>query len=163
MRLYFLGDTSYKELSELFDTRNGYTPSKSNSEYWENGTIPWFRMEDIRENGRILSDSLQKVNEKAIKGELFPKDSIIVATSATIGEHALIEVESLANQRFIYYYCFILDEWCKNHLNHGNFASVDMSQFKRFKFPVPPLEVQREIVRVLDNFTFLTAELRIAA
>ena len=25
--------------------------------------------------------------------------------------------------------------------------------------PVPPLEVQREIVRVLDNFTFLSAEL----
>ena len=27
------------------------------------------------------------------------------------------------------------------------------------KVPVPPLEVQREIVRVLDNFTFLSAEL----
>ena len=30
---------------------------------------------------------------------------------------------------------------------------------KEIKLPVPPLEVQREIVRVLDNFTFLTAEL----
>ena len=28
-----------------------------------------------------------------------------------------------------------------------------------YKIPVPPLEVQREIVRILDNFTFLTAEL----
>ncbi len=34
----------YKRISELFNTRNGYTPSKSKSEYWENGTIPWFRM-----------------------------------------------------------------------------------------------------------------------
>ncbi|MBQ6986932.1 MAG: restriction endonuclease subunit S, partial [Oscillibacter sp.] len=90
------------ELRELFHTRNGYTPSKSKPEFWENGNIPWFRMEDIRENGRILSDSIQHVTPQAVKGSLFPAGSIIVATSATIGEHALILVDSLANQRFTY-------------------------------------------------------------
>lgn len=166
----------YKTLTELFDTRNGYTPSKSKEEYWTNGTVPWFRMEDIRENGNILSKAIQYVSESAIKGSLFPADSIIVATSATIGQHALIKVPSLANQRFtylvlkdefkeqidimfIYYCCFKLDEYCKECLNQGNFASVDMKKFLKFKFPVPPLEVQREIVRILDNFTFLTTEL----
>ena len=164
----------YLTIPELFITRNGYTPSKANAEFWENGTIPWFRMEDIRENGRILTKSTQYVSEKAIKGKLFPEDSIIIATSATIGEHALVKVPSLANQRFtylvlkdefkssvdmmfIFYYCFKLDEFCKTHLNQGNFASVDMKQFAEFKFPVPPLPVQREIVRILDNFTELTA------
>lgn len=166
----------YLPIPELFITRNGYTPSKANNEFWENGTIPWFRMEDIRENGRILTTATQYVSEKAVKGKLFPADSIIIATSATIGEHALIKVPSLANQRFTYltlkdefkdcvdmmfvfYYCFRLDEYCKSHLNQGNFASVDMKQFAAFKFPVPPLPVQREIVRILDNFTELTAEL----
>lgn len=166
----------YKTLTELFDTRNGYTPSKSKEEYWTNGTVPWFRIEDIRENGSILSKAIQYVSESAIKGSLFPADSIIVATSATIGQHALIRVPSLANQRFtylvlkeefkeqldimfIYYCCFKLDEYCKECLNQGNFASVDMKKFLKFKFPVPPLEVQREIVRILDNFTFLTTEL----
>lgn len=166
----------YKTLTELFDTKNGYTPSKSKEEYWTNGTVPWFRMEDIRENGNILSKAIQYVSESAIKGSLFPADSIIVATSATIGQHALIKVPSLANQRFtylvlkdkfkeqidimfIYYCCFKLDEYCKECLNQGNFASVDMKKFLKFKFPVPPLEVQREIVRILDNFTFLSAEL----
>ncbi len=166
----------YKSIAELFNTQNGYTPSKSHSEYWENGTIPWFRMEDIRENGRILSKAAQYVSESAVKRTLFPANSIIVATSATIGEHALIKVPSLANQRFtylmlkeeystcmdimfVYYYCFKLDEYCKVCLNQGNFASVDMKKFVKFKFPVPPLEVQREIVRVLDSFTLLTAEL----
>lgn len=163
----------YLPIPELFITRNGYTPSKENNEFWENGTIPWFRMEDIRENGRILTTATQYVSEKAVKGKLFPADSIIIATSATIGEHALIKVPSLANQRFTYltlkdefkdcvdmmfvfYYCFRLDEYCKSHLNQGNFASVDMKQFAAFKFPVPPLPVQREIVRILDNFTELT-------
>ena len=166
----------YKTLSEIFNTRNGYTPSKSNKKYWENGTVPWFRMEDIRENGRILNAALQYVSREAIKGEPFPENSIIVATSATIGEHALITVKSLANQRFtylwpkdeyrdklnvkfIYYYCFRLDEYCLSCLNQGNFASVDMKKFGKFRFPIPPLEIQREIVRMLDNFTELTAEL----
>ena len=166
----------YKELSEIFNTRNGYTPSKTNPEYWENGTIPWFRMEDIRANGRILNDAIQKVSCSAVKGTLFPADSIIVATSATIGEHALLTVESLANQRFTYlmlkadykkrfdikflfYYCFKLDKYCLNCLNQGNFASVDMIKFNRFPFPIPPLPVQQEIVRILDSFTELTAEL----
>ena len=46
----------YIPLKELFNTRNGYTPSKTNKKFWENGTSPWFRMEDIRENGGILSN-----------------------------------------------------------------------------------------------------------
>ena len=167
----------YKTLTELFDTKNGYTPSKSKEEYWTNGTVPWFRMEDIRENGNILSKAIQYVSESAIKGSLFPADSIIVATSATIGQHALIKVPSLANQRFtylvlkdefkeqidimfIYYCCFKLDEYCKECLNQGNFASVDMKKFLKFKFPVPPLEVQREIVRILDNFAIATTEIQ---
>ena len=166
----------FYELKELFDMKNGYTPSKANSAFWERGTIPWFRMEDIRENGSILSDSLQHVTLEAVKGQLFPANSIIVATSATIGVHALITVESLANQRFTYltrkknyinriepkfayYCCFKLDEWCLDNTNISSFASVDMDRFSHFKFPVPPLEVQREIVRILDNFTKLTMEL----
>lgn len=166
----------YKELKSVFEMRNGYTPSKAKAEFWEGGTIPWFRMEDIRENGNILSDSAQHITPAAVKGKLFPANSIIVATSATIGEHALITVESLANQRFtylvrrpeyeekldpkfVYYYCYKLDEWCLNNTNISSFPSVDMAKFAKFKIPIPPLPVQREIVRVLDNFTELTAEL----
>ena len=85
----------YKSLTEIFNTRNGYTPSKNNKNFWENGIIPWFRMEDIRVNGRILDTALQYVSREALKGEVFPKNSIIVATSATVGEHALVTVESL--------------------------------------------------------------------
>ena len=34
-----------------------------------------------------------------------------------------------------------------------------MPEVKKVKIPVPPLPVQCEIVRILDNFTELTAEL----
>ena len=167
----------WKKLGEVFITRNGYTPSKSNPEYWEGGTIPWYRMEDIRENGRILSDALQHITPKGVKGNgLFKANSIILATSATIGEHALITTEALANQRFtnfevkedfkdklfpkfIFYYFYIIDDWCKKNIYVGNFPSVDVLQLKKLDFPIPPLSVQSRIVEMLDKFTSLEAEL----
>ncbi|MGQ1948712.1 restriction endonuclease subunit S [Geofilum sp. OHC36d9] len=170
-------EVEWKTIDEIFHVKNGYTPSKKNKEFWTNGTVPWFRMEDIRTNGRILSDSIQHVSESAVKGgKYFPANSIIIATSATIGEHALITVPYLSNQRFtnlslkneykkvlmpkfIYHFCFTIDEWCKNNTTVGNFAGVDMNGFKKFQIPIPPLKVQEEIVRILDTFTELTAKL----
>lgn len=166
----------YLPLEEVFILRNGYTPSKSNKAYWQNGTIPWFRMEDIRENGRILFDSIQHITPEAVKGKLFPKNSIIISTTATIGEHALLIADSLANQRFTFltkcksldttldmkfafYYCFVLGDWCRDNVRNSSFASVDMAKFRKFKFPVPPLPVQREIVRILDQFDSMTSSL----
>lgn len=40
-----------------------------------------------------------------------------------------------------------------------SYPAISDTIVKAFKLPVPPLEVQREIVRILDNFTFLTTEL----
>ncbi|WP_418934740.1 restriction endonuclease subunit S [Haemophilus sp.] len=170
-------EVEWKMLDEIFHLKNGYTPSKGVKEYWENGSIPWFRMEDIRENGRILNAALQKVSESAVKGgKLFPANSIIIATSATIGEHALITIPFLANQRFtvlslkpeyidkfniyfLYHYCFTLDDWCQKNTTMSSFASVDMNGFRRFPIPIPPLSVQTEIVKILDALTALTSEL----
>ena len=172
-KLLTFGDEVEKiQLKDLFYTKNGYTPSKSNPEFWDSKDVSWFRMEDIRENGRILNEAIQKVSFSAIKGNVFPKNSIIVSTSATIGEHALITCESLANQRFTYlilkdeyknkfnifflfYYCYKLKEYCLNCLNQGNFASVDMTKFNKFEFPIISLKEQERIVKILDQFDTL--------
>ena len=167
----------WKTMGEIFEMRNGYTPSKSNNSFWDNGTIPWFRMEDIRENGRILSDAIQHITPEAVKGKgLFEANTFILATTATIGEHALIIADSLANQRFtnlkvrkslsnsfltkyLYYYMFIVDEFCKNNTNVSGFASVDMGKLKRMSIPIPPLELQEKIVAILDRFETLVNDL----
>ena len=47
--------------------RNGYTPSKANPEFWEDGSIPWYRMEDIRETGRKLNEAKQYITKEAVK------------------------------------------------------------------------------------------------
>lgn len=48
----------------------------------------------------------------------------------------------------------------KRRLAHGTkVMEVTPDTLKSIQLPVPPLEVQREIVGILDNFTFLTTEL----
>lgn len=168
---------TWMRMCDLFDMRNGYTPSKTNVEYWENGTVPWFRMEDIRQNGRILSDSIQHITSSAVKGgRLFPANSFIIATTATIGEHALIIADSLANQqftnlkvrkslidkvniKFLYYYMYIVGAWCKNNTNVSGFASVDMKKFKKLLIPIPSISKQQRIVAILDKFEVLVNDL----
>ena len=175
-------EVEWKTLEDVFNIKNGYTPSKSKPEYWSNGDIPWFRMDDIRQNGRILDIALQKVSKKAVKGgKLFPADSIIFSTSATIGEHALIKVPYLSNQqftnlslkssysdkiKFLFYYSYLLCEWCKNNTRMSSFATVDMNGFKKLLIPIPypnnpekSLEIQTEIVRILDKFDTLTSSI----
>ena len=170
-------DVEWKTLGEVFEMRNGYTPSKSHPDFWEGGSIPWFRMEDIRTNGRRLSDSILHITDKGIKGKgLFEKGTFILATTATIGEHALLIVDSLANQQFtnlkirksltsslsvdfVFYYMFVVDEFCKKHTNKSGFESVDMRELNKMPFPIPPLSVQRRIVSILDRFESLVNDI----
>ncbi len=164
----------WKTLGEVFHTRNGYTPSKSNEDFWKDGTIPWFRMDDIRANGRILYDSALHVTPQAVKRNgLFKVNSILLATTATIGEHALIQQNALANQqltnfeikekyrellipKFAFHYFFIIDEWCKANARQNNLPSVDVQKLRKEPFPIPPLSEQRRIVDILDRFDTLT-------
>ena len=70
----------------------------------------------------------------------------------------LLTVKSSAmNTRFLY---FALSTRAKSYVNSGMGNPKLMSNvMAKIKIPVPPLEVQQEIVRILDQFTQLTAEL----
>ena len=149
--------------------RNGYTPSKANPEFWEDGTIPWYRMEDIRDSGRKLEEAKQYVTKDAIKGGgLFEAGSFILATTATIGEHAVLIVDSLANQRFtnlkirkslsnrllrdyFFYYLFVIDDYCKATTKTSTFPAVSMELLKNCHVVFPLVQEQQAIVDYLDK------------
>jgi type I restriction enzyme S subunit len=149
--------------------RNGYTPSKANPDFWSEGTIPWYRMEDIRESGRRLNEAKQYITESAIKGGgLFEAGSFIMATTATIGEHAVLIVDSLANQRFtnlkirkslshsdfnafFFQYLFVVDDYCKTTTKTATFPAVNMEDLKNFIVCIPPLDEQKIILTYLDK------------
>ena len=149
--------------------RNGYTPSKANPEFWVDGTIPWYRMEDIRDSGRKLNEAKQYVTKDAIKGGgLFEAGSFILATTATIGEHAVLIVDSLANQRFtnlkirkslsgsllrdyFFYYLFVIDDYCKATTKTSTFPAVSMELLKNSHVVFPLVQEQQAIVDYLDK------------
>ena len=157
-------------LKFVFEMRNGYTPSKNDPSLWTNGSIPWYRMEDIRKSGRFLNESIQKVTQKAVNGKgVFSAGSFIMAIcTASIGEHAMLIVDSLANQRFanfkirkslsdkflpmyLYYYFFVIGDFCRNNANSTCFQYVDMAALKNLPIAVPNMEEQRSIVSYLDE------------
>lgn len=151
--------------------RNGYTPSKANPDFWEKGTIPWYRMEDIREKGRFLNEANQCITKEAVKGNgLFEAGSFILATTATIGEHAVLIVDSLANQRFtnlkirkslihrvvrdfFFYYLFVIDDYCKSTTRVATFPAVNMDDLKNFGVTLPSIQEQQMIITHIENET----------
>ena len=160
-------------IEEIFEVRNGYTPSKFVSEFWTNGTIPWFRMEDIRDKGGILREAYQQITPIAVKSTgLFNAYSIIMATTATIGIHAMPIVDSLANQQFtnfsirkllekqydpyfIYYSFFQLDEWAKMNVNSGGLLSVDIKGLLKQPLYSPDIKIQKQIASYFQSLDSL--------
>ncbi len=158
-----------KRLRFVCEFRNGYTPSKANPDFWTDGTIPWYRMEDIRDSGRHLKEAKQYVTEDAVKGGgLFDAGSFILATTATIGEHAVLIVDSLANQRFtnlkirkslnavvdnefFFYFLYVIDDYCKSTTKTATFAAVNIDDLKNFEVAIPPLQEQHRIVNYINN------------
>lgn len=168
----FQGEWENPTIANTFEIRNGYTPSKAIKAFWDGGTIPWFRMEDIRENGGILKDAIQHITPLGVKGDgLFETNSIILATTATIGVHAMLIAGSLANQRFtnfsirkslkdiynpmfVYYSFFGIDEWCKKNTNSGGLLAVNIPYLLKQSFHTPILPEQQSIASYfqhLDN------------
>lgn len=149
--------------------RNGYTPSKANPDFWVKGTIPWYRMEDIREKGRFLNEANQYITKEAVKGNgLFEAGSFILATTATIGEHAVLIVDSLANQQFtnlkirkslihrvvrdfFFYYLFVIDNYCKSTTRVATFPAVNMNDLKNFCVTLPSIQEQQSIVAHIEK------------
>lgn len=72
-----------------------------------------------------------------------------------VNNHAhIIEGNGTVLLRFLYHYIQTIDV---SPLIHGNIPKLTGGDFRALTIPVPPLEVQREIVRILDTFTELTA------
>lgn len=63
------------------------------------------------------------------------------------------------NDKFLYYCLAGYEEYFASKKRVGGVPTIDRDVVESFKIPVPPLEVQCEIVHILDQFTLLTAEL----
>ncbi|HNZ66450.1 MAG: restriction endonuclease subunit S [Planctomycetes bacterium] len=160
----------WEKLGEVFHVRTGYTPPKRNKKFWKNGTVPWFTIEDIRDRGRVLHDANIKISQSGVKKVPFKADSLILSITATIGEYALINVDFIVNQQFIVfstkeqfqnkvnmnymrYYFSKISEYCKKNKRIANIPTVDTDKILKLEIPIPSIEMQKKIVKILDSFT----------
>ena len=69
--------------------------------------------------------------------------------------HIVQEIEGVL-LRYLYYYMQSVNV---RDLIHGNIPKLNQGDFRNIMIAVPPIEVQQEIVRILDNFSKLSTEL----
>lgn len=168
----------YKRLEEVSEFRAGWGFPES-EQGKTNGKYPFYKVSDMNSSDVFMDVANNYISEETsikLRCKPAPKGTIIFPKiGATMGTNkkriltkdscydnnvmGLITKSSVINDMFLYYYFsrFKLMDFAKGT---GAVPSLDTNKLKKFLIPVPPLEVQKEIVRILDHFTSLAAELQ---
>lgn len=67
---------------------------------------------------------------------------------------------SRINNKYLYYYLSGYENYFYSQKRVGGVPTIERRVVEDFKIPIPPLDVQNEIVRIFDTFTSHTAELQ---
>ena len=86
---------------------------------------------------------------KYYKGKFVTADNRIATSNNT----------EIFDNKYFYYWFVNQSDTISEFYRGAGIQHPDMSKVLDMEVPVPPIEVQREIVKVLDNFSELTAEL----
>ncbi|WP_103566179.1 restriction endonuclease subunit S [Campylobacter concisus] len=142
----------FRELQEICYTITSPIKLKAN-QYRKNGKIPIIDQGEEFIAGYCDCNSFINKGEYVIFGDHSEHIKFIdfAFVQGADGLKILVAKECIL-PKFLYY--SFLNFYCRenNYKRHW-------SRAKETKLPVPPMEVQREIVRILDSFTLLTAEL----
>ena len=92
-------------VGDVIETIGGGTPSKGVGEYWEEGTVQWFTPTDLTRSGSAFAfESESQITELGLKkssAKLFPADSVMMTSRATIGAISISTTPAATNQGFI--------------------------------------------------------------
>lgn len=152
---------------------SGGTPKRDEESYY-NGNIPWLRTQEVDFNE--IFDTGLKITEEGLKNssaKYIKENCVIIAMyGATAGKVAINKIPlttnqaccnleinpEIANYKYVYHWLF------KNYQNlkalgQGSQSNINSKIVKDFIIPIPPLEIQEEIVKILDKFTAYVTEL----
>ena len=155
---------------------SGGTPKKGNSNYYEGGTIPWIRTQDVQFNEiREVNTFITETAVKETSAKWIPENCVIVAISgASAGRCAINKIRTTTNQhclnmeidpsqalyRYVYYcVCSKYQELLTK--KQGARGDLNSSLILDTEIPVPSLPVQQCIVNILDNFDAICSDLNI--
>ncbi len=158
-------------LESLCNIVNGFTPLRANKEYWENGDVSWFTVDDIHLQGRVIRHTNQHITRKALAKDsqrILPPKSILICCTASIGEYAITEIPLTTNQQFnglvikdalkelcLPEYLFEIAPTYKNFLlgkaGKTTFGFVSVKKLGSMLISLPPLAEQKRIVAKLEQ------------
>ena len=155
-----------KTLGELCNIVSGGTPSRSNVEFWENGTIPWIKIGNIK--GKYVQAPDEFITQKGLdnsSAKMLPKGTVLYTIFATLGEVGILNIDACTNQAIAgltikdekqlntdYLYYYLMSK--KTYVNTvGSVAqnNINMSILRSFKLPLLPICEQKKIVKILDK------------
>lgn len=158
-------------LRDLGKWHGGGTPSKSNANYWEGGSIPWLSPKDMGPS--TISETLDHITQAAVLGssvKLVPADSVAVVARSGILERtlpvALVPFETTLNQdmkalipregvdsRWVAWGLRAFEGRLLRETRKAGttVASIEMPRFQDFRIPLPPVAEQRRIVEILED------------
>jgi len=93
------------KIGDTIETVGGGTPSTTTNEYWENGDILWYSPTDLtREKSLFSLGTAKKITSLGLQkssARMFPKNSLLMSSRATIGLLTINTKPACTNQGFI--------------------------------------------------------------
>ena len=156
----------YKSIGEVLDVFNGYAFDSSYFNSEQNG-IPIIRIRDVN-SGFSNTYFDGKFDEKYVVND----GELLIGMDGDFRINRWAHGRALLNQRVCRLQNFrgVLDSWIFHFMHEqliriqassvsGTVNHLSSKQIAEIKVPIPPIEVQQEIVKILDTFTELEAEL----
>ncbi len=155
-------------LGEVCDLIGGATPSKQDESYWSNGTVKWISSKHIDDRGDITSYEL--ITQKAVEEtstRVAPKGATIIITRVSVGKFAFANDDYAINQdltalvskdaerldpEFIRIVALHIAEVVERNAEGIGVRGVTRSFLYELQIPLPPLEVQKEIVAEVTKY-----------
>ena len=152
-------------LESAFKFTGGGTPTKQVTRYWDNGDVNWFTPSDITgAKGIFLEQSDEQCSEEGFNNssaKMFPANSVMLTSRATIGAVGINLTPACTNQGFITcipnarYPLPYLYHWIKLAKPHfellsggATFAELTKRTFKRIEILTPPEPIVTEFARI---------------
>ena len=152
---------SIKTVSEFCkDTKSGSTPSRTNNEYWENGTIPWVKSGEVHNNITLQTDEhITPLGLSESSTKILSRDTVLMAMyGVTAGEVGYLAIEATTNQAICgmichtkaesayLYFSLIQSQTAISRLSNGG-AQDNLSKnfIDGIKIVVPPSEYIEEL------------------
>jgi type I restriction enzyme S subunit len=142
-----------KSIGNVVETLGGGTPSTTNREYWDNGDICWYSPTDLtRQNSLFSFETAKKITPLGLQkssAKMFPANSLLMSSRATIGLLTINTEKACTNQGFITMLpnekltVFQLYFWVKENMdliiskcNGSTFKEISKSNFRDLKIIV---------------------------